>query len=356
VAGSPIGRRGFLAGAAAGGAALVTLGGLEYHADAKLDVEAMGSQLEVPPAVSDYYRRQSQTGDVAGPRAHAAAGGVTREYWIKAVRVPNWDIVPSHRDGMMDRPVKGKTKITALAYQRFHPGFKKPIGRPSIPGPLIEADVGDTVVINFRNECGMPVTMHPHGIFYTVDMDGTYKGKYTTPGGFVENGRTFQYVWEARQDTVGAWLYHDHGPMDPIPVFKGLFGSLIIRDPTVPRPDREFFICLHSFTPPYISLDTQFMCINGRAYAGNTPTLRAKTGETVTWHVYALDNNFHTFHLHGHRWLDTDGGYLIDTKTLGPADIITLNYTEDNPGRWFYHCHVFSHLHMGMNGWYIVSE
>ena len=47
---------------------------------------------------------------------------------------------------------------------------------------------------------------------------------------------------------------------------------------------------------------------------------------------------------------------LIDTKTLGPADIITLNYTEDNPGRWLYHCHVFSHLHMGMNGWYIVSD
>jgi manganese oxidase len=98
------------------------------------------------------------------------------------------------------------------------------------------------------------------------------------------------------------------------------------------------------------------MCINGRAYAGNTPTLQAKTGESVTWHVYALDNNFHTFHLHGHRWLDTDGGYLIDTKTIGPADIITLNYTEDNPGRWFYHCHVFSHLHMGMNGWYLVTE
>jgi FtsP/CotA-like multicopper oxidase with cupredoxin domain len=356
VPGSPIGRRGFLATAAAGGAALVTLGGLEYHADAKLDVEAMGRQMEVPPAVADYYRRQSQTGYVGASPPPVAGGGATREYWIKAVKVPDWDIVPSHRDGMMDRPIKDKTKITALAYQRFTPGFKQPMSRPQIPGPLIEANVGDTVVINFRNECGMPVTMHPHGIFYTVDMDGTYKGKYTVPGGFVENGHTFQYVWEARQDTVGAWLYHDHGPMDPIPVFKGLFGSLIVRDPAVPRPDREFFLCFHSFTPPYISLDTEFMCINGHAYAGNTPTLHAKTGESVTWHVYALDNNFHTFHLHGHRWLDTDGGYLIDTKTLGPADIVTLNYIEDNPGRWFYHCHVFSHLHMGMNGWYLVTE
>ena len=176
---SPIGRRGFLAGAAAGGAALVTLGGIEYHADAKLDVEAMGSQMRgsarrrrlLPPSVTDGLRRR--------PPVPAAGGGLTREYWIKAVKVPNWDIVPTHRDGMMDRPIKGKTKITAIAYQRFHPGFKKPMGQPSIPGPLIEADVGDTVVINFRNECGMPVTMHPHGIFYTVDMDGTYKGKYT---------------------------------------------------------------------------------------------------------------------------------------------------------------------------------
>ena len=64
---SPIGRRGFLAGAAAGGVALVTLGGIEYQADAKLDLASMSSQTEVPPAVSDYYRRQSQTGYVAAP-------------------------------------------------------------------------------------------------------------------------------------------------------------------------------------------------------------------------------------------------------------------------------------------------
>ncbi len=356
MSGSPIGRRGFLAASAAGGAALVTLGGLEYRADAKMDTDAMAARMQMPPAVAAYYNRQAQTGYVADPVTKAAGGGNVREYWIKAVKVPNWNIVPTHHDGMMDRPIKGDTKITAIAYQRFTPGFRKPMGKPSIPGPLIDCNVGDSVVVNFRNECGMPVTMHPHGIFYTDDMDGAYRGKYTPPGGFVQNGRSFQYVWEARADTVGAWFYHDHGPMDPVPVFKGLFGSLIVRDPSAPRPDREFFVCFHSFTPPYIKLDAEFMCINGRAYAGNTPTFRAKTGESVTWHVYALDNNFHTFHLHGHRWVDTDGGYIIDTKALGPADVITLNYTEDNPGRWFYHCHVFSHMHMGMNGWYIVSE
>src|SRR5215475_7211253 len=97
-----IGRRGFIAASAAGGAALVTLGGLEYHADAKLDVEAMASQMEVPPTVAAYYRRQSQTGYDPGPVPQATAGATIRQYWIKAVKVHNWDIVPSHRDGMMD--------------------------------------------------------------------------------------------------------------------------------------------------------------------------------------------------------------------------------------------------------------
>ena len=42
-------------------------------------------------------------------------------------------------------------------------------------------------------------------------------------------------------------------------------------------------------------------------------------------------------------------------KGFGPADSFSLEIVEDNPGRWFYHCHAFQHLHQGMNGWYVVS-
>ncbi|MBS1884279.1 MAG: multicopper oxidase domain-containing protein, partial [Actinobacteria bacterium] len=77
-------------------------------------------------------------------------------------------------------------------------------------------------------------------------------------------------------------------------------------------------------------------------------------GQRVGFHVYGLDNFFHTFHLHGHRWKEPDGS-IVDTKPFGPADSFRLEFVEDNPGRWFYHCHVFTHFHMGMNGWYIVD-
>jgi FtsP/CotA-like multicopper oxidase with cupredoxin domain len=344
----PIGRRQFVT--TAGGALFCTLAGHHLSTDSHVDLDKLASTVPVPSTV------RSANGQRAHPEyvTARASSGQTREYWIKAIKT-RWDIVPTHRDGMMDTRVRAKTKFTALAYRSFSRGFARALGPPQIPGPLLEAETGDTIVVNFRNEVGVPVTIHPHGIFYTSDMDGSYKGNYTDRGGFVENKRSFQYVWEARPGTEGAWLYHDHGPMDPVPVFKGLFGPLIIRKPGVPRPDREFFLTFHSFTPLATGLNNNFSCVNGRAYAGNTPTLRARVGQTVAFHVFALDDDFHTFHLHGHRWRDPHGGLVIDNKTIGPGDIITAQFVEDNPGRWFYHCHVFSHLHMGMNGWYIVT-
>jgi FtsP/CotA-like multicopper oxidase with cupredoxin domain len=35
---------------------------------------------------------------------------------------------------------------------------------------------------------------------------------------------------------------------------------------------------------------------------------------------------------------------------------LTARWTEDNPGRWLYHCHVASHQDFGMAGWYIVEQ
>ena len=186
------------------------------------------------------------------------------------------------------------------------------------------------MVVNFRNTLPTPVTMHPHGIFYSEEMDGAYKGKYTDPGGFVQRNQTFQYVWDARPGTEGAWLYHDHGPIDPMPVFKGLFGPLIVRDPGAPRPDREFTLFFHDLVPVATGLDVSFSCVNGKAYPGNTPTLEANVGENVAFHVYGIDNDFHTFHLHGHRWTD-ESGKVVDNVTLGPGDSIDRERRRGQP-------------------------
>ena len=347
---NPMDRRKFFG---VGGAAMLlcTIGGQEVRADKPVNIEKLASGVAVPPKVAAANKNRSLA------RVEPVVGN-RKEYWIQA-EPTIWNIIPNNKNGvkrdqmMNQRIKKGKTKFQAYAYRPYSADFAQPLGPATVPGPLIDATVGDTVVVHFRNTCPVPVTMHPHGIFYANEMDGAYKGYYTDPGGFVQTNREFTYVWECHEGTQGTWIYHDHGPMDPIPLYKGLFGPMIIRDPDEPLPDKEFFVGFHSFLPPATNLKYGFSCINGRSYTGNTPTFSANLGDDVAWHVYALDDNFHTFHVHGHRW--EENGTIIDNKTLGPGDSFRVRYIEENPGRWFYHCHVFSHLHDGMSGWYIVE-
>ncbi|MBN8867718.1 MAG: multicopper oxidase domain-containing protein [Solirubrobacterales bacterium] len=341
-------RRNFLG--LAGGALVCTIGGKQFTIDRDTDVAALAKKIDVPPKVAAAKNNP--------PLAKADIAGNRKEYWIQAEPV-RWNIMPSRRDQMMgqgvSRKITGKTTGQACAYRLYDTDFSKPLGPATVPGPLLDVTVGDTLVVHFRNTLSTPVTMHPHGAFYSNEMDGAYKGYWTDPGGFVQTGRTFTYVWECPEGTQGTWLYHDHGPFEQLTIFSGLFGPLVIRDPDEPRPDREFFLGFHTFSPSkFFPIKGPMFCINGRCYTGNTPTLRAKVGEDIAMHVYGIDNDFHTFHTHGHRWVEP-GGNIVDNKTFGPGDSFRARWIEDNPGRWLYHCHVFSHLHAGMSGWYLVD-
>ena len=48
-----------------------------------------------------------------------------------------------------------------------------------IPGPTLYAEVGDVIVVHFRNadtKLRQAVTMHPHGVKYNPEYDGAYMG------------------------------------------------------------------------------------------------------------------------------------------------------------------------------------
>jgi manganese oxidase len=129
---------------------------------------------------------------------------------------------------------------------------------------------------------------------------------------------------------------------------------VIVREKGAPRPDVEVVQFMHSFPPNVTKLRRLFHTINGRSFAGNTPTVTARVGQDVAWHVMGGDGNFHTFHVHGHRWRDATGAF-VDNPSFGPNETLSARWREDNPGRWLYHCHVFQHQNAGMAGWYLVE-
>ena len=290
------------------------------------------------------------------PRPEAAPGGVEREYWIQARTIP-WDIAPTGRDEWHDAPISGKHSFRAFVYQLMTAGFVDAAGPPQMPGPTLHAEVGDLLVVHVRNadhRLDQAITMHPHGVRYNPNYDGAYMGDFTRPGGFIEPGEEFTYLWEATPDSVGVWPYHDHGPNHTLNTFRGLFGAIVVREKGAKAPDVEQVLYLHSLIPPVTGLRREFQCINGRSAAGNTPTITAKVGPGRR--PARARRRQRVPRLPRPRApLEGRAGAFVDTPSVGPNEAITVRFTEDNPGRWLYHCHVFSHQDAGMAGWYVVE-
>ncbi len=117
----PLDRRGFLS--LTGGAFVCTLAGQYVATDSgKIDVAQLSNEVEVPPKVAAEERSGADASAVGA--ATAAATGPVREYWI-AAEERKWDIVPTHRDQMMAKPIKGKTTFDAYAYRQYSPELRR---------------------------------------------------------------------------------------------------------------------------------------------------------------------------------------------------------------------------------------
>ncbi|MCX5209404.1 multicopper oxidase domain-containing protein [Kitasatospora sp. NBC_00240] len=161
-----------------------------------------------------------------------------------------------------------------------------------------------------------------------------------------------------QDDGTAAGQNDGHGSMVmEIGAELGLFGILVVTDQQTPSVDREFVIFLHDLNRRSArSLGQGLNMFNGRAFVDNTPTCTAKVGDRVRWRIACLGEEFHVFHIHGHRWRSRQGyqGW-VDSQIIGPSTTLTIEYTEDNPGDWIYHCHVTHHMTGGMVGRYLVT-
>ena len=288
-----------------------------------------------------------------------AALARVRDVWVAAV--PTWwNVAPNGHDAIMGMPVNPADAIfPTVVYRRYSPhwGHPLPNARHSnadgllIPGPLIHARVGDRLRIHFKNIDNLrraPHSMHFHGVHYRPSSDGAYIPGFSGPGADVKYGHSFIYRLRAGADSVGIWPYHDHSPSMDQSIAGGMFGMLSILGRRDPLPDREFEVVFSPF-------GKDFMAIDGRAFVGNTPVFRSKVGQTVQWDVMAMGSDHHTFHVHGHRWIDPDGTPR-DTQTVGPAESFRIRWREHDPGTWLYHCHVEDHMMRGMIGIYQVTR
>jgi FtsP/CotA-like multicopper oxidase with cupredoxin domain len=121
-------------------------------------------------------------------------------------------------------PFAPDQKIRAFAYNG------------EVPGPLIEAEVGDTVEVRLTNSLPQATTIHWHGVRVPAHMDGT---EAVQPP--VEPGGSFEYRFVVPD--AGTFWYHSH-TNETEQLERGLYGGLVVRDPGEPAFDDERVLIL----------------------------------------------------------------------------------------------------------------
>jgi FtsP/CotA-like multicopper oxidase with cupredoxin domain len=106
----------------------------------------------------------------------------------------------------------------------------------SVPGPPIEANVGDTIEVRLTNSLPQATILHWHGIRLPAEMDGT--GAVQRP---VEPGETFTYRFVVPD--AGTFWYHSHHN-ETEQIERGLYGPLIVCGEEEPKLDGEQVLLL----------------------------------------------------------------------------------------------------------------
>jgi FtsP/CotA-like multicopper oxidase with cupredoxin domain len=203
-----------------------------------------------------------------------------------------------------------------------------------VPGPTLEARVGDVLQIRLTNRLAEPTAIHWHGLRVPAAMDGTEMVQRP-----VAPGDTFTYRF-ALPD-AGTFWYHPH-VHETVQLERGLYGAIVVRGPDEPRLDAERVLVLDDvkldrrgqIRPPGGWLEWH----DGRV--GSTRLLNGRSeqelgmaaGQIERWRVINASSARYVRLSVGRRpfrILGTDGGLIPSAFTtsevvLAPADRVDL--------------------------------
>jgi FtsP/CotA-like multicopper oxidase with cupredoxin domain len=356
----------------------------------------------------------SRSSETTSAQTGGAAQGKTRTYYVAADDVA-WDYAPSGLNRITGAAFEGDAVFMAApSPMGLGRVYKKTIFReytdstfqtlkPRAPdwehlgilGPLIRAEVGDTIEVVFKNNAKHPHSLHPHGVFYDRASEGADYDNGTGQKFEVAPGATRTYTWPVpeRAGPSGAegssivWMYHSHIEEEK-DVYAGLIGPLLITARGKARPDgsptdvdREIVAgfmefdeniswhfseniktygikgtkvrLMENFADPIYILNLK-ETINGFIY-GNTPPFTVRKGERVRWYLFASTSfEIHAPHWHGNTVIARH--MRTDVTSLLPMDMVVADMQPDNAGTWLFHCHTGPHLRAGMVTRYTVLD
>lgn len=206
-----------------------------------------------------------------------------------------------------------------------------------LPGPSIRANVGDRLIVNFKNELDQPTTIHWHGVRVPIEMDGV--PGISQPD--VQPGESSVYDFVLRDASL--YWYHPH-VASAAQVGFGLYGALLVEDPAEAiTVDDELTIVLsdvgfdksgklesaESGGPAGMVFGREglYLLVNGKVM----PTLRVRAGALQRWRIVnTAKSRFFFLDLDGQSFtkIGSDGG-LQEASVTSDGMLVTTGERVD---------------------------
>jgi FtsP/CotA-like multicopper oxidase with cupredoxin domain len=223
------------------------------------------------------------------------------------------------------------TQVAALTYNG------------GLPGPTLHVRPGDRIRVSLRNNLAAPTNLHTHGLH--VSPRGNSDNVFV----MIQPGESFDYEYQL-PDThpPGVYWYHPHHHgLVADQVFGGLYGAIIVDDPTPLPVSRERVLIVSDMTfdssgqiAPASPMDRMAgregstVMVNGQV----NPRLTAKPGERERWRVInACASRYVRLRLDGQRMelLGMDSGRFAaprgtDEVVLAPGNRADLLVTASS--------------------------
>lgn len=220
-----------------------------------------------------------------------------------------------------------------------------------LPGPIIQAKVGDRVIVHFENELPEATTVHWHGLRISDEMDGS--PRIQDP---VEAGESFEYDFVVPE--AGSYWYHPHVRTNE-QIEKGLYGLLVVHGEDDPEYDAERYLTIDDILidqngelPGFLERRPEFMhgrTGNALLTSGslNVAEFEAEQGDVERWRLVNPANaRTMSLSIEGASWrvIGTDGGlleqpYETDRLTLpvGQRFDVEVTYEDEGTATLFTH-------------------
>uniref|UniRef100_A0A8B9F728 ferroxidase n=1 Tax=Amazona collaria TaxID=241587 RepID=A0A8B9F728_9PSIT len=323
-------------------------------------------------------------------------GGTIRLYYIAAEEV-EWDYglySAWRREGCVETSYYGHiflnqaedqigSKYKKVVYREYTNGnFTQRKVRTEeeehleILGPLLHAEVGDSVLVVFKNKASRPYSITAHGIEEVGEIN-TYRWNVperSGPGKTDPNCITWVYYSTVNfvKDTYSGLI----GPL--VVCRKGVLDERGLRKDI----DREFTLLFMVFdeneswylkdniemylhrNPDDFNATKNFVegnskhAINGKIY-NSLLGLTMNEGDRTNWYLIGMGDevDIHTVHFHAQTFIFKVGKInQRDVYDLFPGTFQTIDLVAENPGTWLLHCHVADHIHAGMETTYTINK